>query len=146
MAKLTTEPHEPHPHPDAPPEIAKDFDNFRKTFETGPHFNPDKVVKPDVSSGEQDAISGSSSVFDLPSRFWDTPSMRYSPMEMEAINVRGMTNAVWRRSLDGRVDDRWKALKDENQEREGGRGRERGGRTRPECKTIHSVATCQSNL
>ncbi|WFD40338.1 uncharacterized protein MJAP1_003324 [Malassezia japonica] len=83
------ETHEPHPHPDAPPEIAKDFDNFRKTFESGPHFNPDKVVKPDVSSGEQDAISGASSVFDLPPRFWDTPSMRYSPVEMEAINSGG---------------------------------------------------------
>lgn len=90
-------------------------------------------MKPDVSSGEQDAISGASSVFDLPPRFWDTPSMRYSPVEMEAINVRGMANAVWRRSLDGRVDDRWKALKHENEEGEG-EARGRAERQRDESR------------
>lgn len=38
-----TEPHELQPHPAAPSEIADQFSSFKKTLESGPHFDPNKL-------------------------------------------------------------------------------------------------------
>lgn len=90
-------PHDPQPHPSAPEEVAKNFDNFRKILETGPHFDPAKL-KPFSLESSQPKAGGSASssakadavdtLFDLPPRFWNTPSMRMSPAEMDAVQVR----------------------------------------------------------
>lgn len=91
-------PHDPQPHPSAPEEVAKNFDNFRKILETGPHFDPAKL-KPFSLESSQPKAGGSASssakadavdtLFDLPPRFWNTPSMRMSPAEMDAVQSGG---------------------------------------------------------
>ena len=90
-------PHDPQPHPSAPEEVAKNFDNFRKIFETGPHFDPAKLKPFSLESSAPKAGGSASSsakadavdtLFDLPPRFWNTPSMRMSPAEMDAVQVR----------------------------------------------------------
>lgn len=102
-ARLTAESHEPKPHPDAPKEVADNFDHYKKLHDSGPHFNPEKLEQ----SGAVDLgpVSGDekSTVFDLPPRFWNTPSLRWSPMEVDAINVCAMADAVWRCDATGPV-------------------------------------------
>lgn len=85
------ESHAPRPHPDAPQEIVENFDHYKKLHDSGPHFDPEKLVKhgaaEGVAQGEPVAADETSTIYDLPSRFWDTPALRWSPAEMEAINV-----------------------------------------------------------
>ncbi|WFD03174.1 t-SNARE affecting a late Golgi compartment protein 2 [Malassezia obtusa] len=90
--KAPKESHEPKPHPDAPKEVADNFDHYKKLHDSGPHFNPEKLEQ----SGAVDLgpVSGDekSTVFDLPPRFWNTPSLRWSPMEVDAINGGSSTS------------------------------------------------------
>ena len=84
MSSSDVESHEPKPHPDAPKDIAENFDHYKKLHDTGPHFNPDKLEQQNASQGESQASEEASNLFDLPPRFWNTPSLRWSPAEMEA--------------------------------------------------------------
>lgn len=85
---LYTERHEPHPHPDAPAEVAENFAHFKKMFDTGPHFDAAKLEELKVSNQTQASSAEVNSVYDLPPRFWNTPSLRWSPEEMSAVMVR----------------------------------------------------------
>lgn len=91
--KAPKESHAPRPHPDAPQEIVENFDHYKKLHDSGPHFDPEKLVKhggaEGAAQGEPVAADETSTIYDLPSRFWDTPSLRWSPAEMEAINSGG---------------------------------------------------------
>ncbi|WFD27357.1 hypothetical protein MNAN1_002353 [Malassezia nana] len=89
--------HEPHPHPDAPEAIQKDFARFREVLESGPHFDASKLKPFSLKDFEPKSPSKSSSgsakdavehLFDLPERYWNTPSLRFSEKEMDAIQVR----------------------------------------------------------
>ncbi|CAO1630295.1 unnamed protein product [Sympodiomycopsis kandeliae] len=42
-SKAVSESHQAHPHPAAPSEIANQFSDFKKTLESGPHFDPNKL-------------------------------------------------------------------------------------------------------
>ena len=61
-------------------------------LESGPHYDPSKL-KPfsldsgKSASGQTDSRDAVTTVFDLPRRFWDTPALRMSPAEMDAIQV-----------------------------------------------------------
>lgn len=98
--------HSVEPHPSAPAEIVKDFARFQEVRESGPHFDPAKL-KPFSLHDEKPKASGSSgasknavdSLFDLPPRFWNTPAMRMSSAEMDAVQVRHyaqLTIVRWR--------------------------------------------------
>ncbi|EDP43319.1 hypothetical protein MGL_2329 [Malassezia globosa CBS 7966] len=86
--------HKPQPHPDAPEDIANNFEQFRQVLESGPHYDPSKLKPFSLDSGKsasgqtgsRDAVT---TVFDLPRRFWDTPALRMSPAEMDAIQSGG---------------------------------------------------------
>ncbi|SHO78610.1 Uncharacterized protein MSYG_2957 [Malassezia sympodialis ATCC 42132] len=90
--------HEPQPHPDAPADIQKDFARFREVLESGPHFDASKLKPFSLSDFAPKAPSKSSSsiskdavdqVFDLPARYWNTPSLRLSEAEMDAVQSGG---------------------------------------------------------
>lgn len=60
--------------------MADSFDHFRKVFETGPHFDPSKRAP--AAPGIVDDLH------QLPRQFWDTPALRWSNEELEAVMVR----------------------------------------------------------
>jgi small subunit ribosomal protein YMR-31 len=85
---------EPHPHPEAPKEVAKEFKHFQEVFNSGPHFYPEKLASNKSSSSPSSSPSSSESaadvaedLHDLPRRFWQTASLTIGEREMEAINV-----------------------------------------------------------
>lgn len=89
-----TEPHQAGPHPSAPQDIADDFPRLRKLFESGPHFDASKL-KPIVTSSSTTPSASPDAVDDLhelPRRFWDTPVIRWSEPELDAVQVR----SCWR--------------------------------------------------
>ncbi|WFD23760.1 t-SNARE affecting a late Golgi compartment protein 2 [Malassezia equina] len=86
--------HEPKPHPDAPADIQNDFSRFREVLESGPHFDASKLKpfslsdfepKPAAKSSSGGAKEAVDQIFDLPARYWNTPSLRFSEAEMDAI-------------------------------------------------------------
>ncbi|KAE8271536.1 hypothetical protein A4X09_0g794 [Tilletia walkeri] len=82
---------EPHPHPAAPPEIAKDFSHFQEVFASGPHFHPEKLQS--ASEGKEEPAAAPAPVaedlHELPARFWKTRSLVIEEDEMEAIMTGG---------------------------------------------------------
>lgn len=102
------EPHEPHPHPDAPKDVAENFDSFRKTFLSGPHFQPDKIQRVDAAAGTEQtgkhACEDADALDDVPERFWNTPALQWSPSEMEAVMVGSHTHTVRRLFSPRRID------------------------------------------
>lgn len=67
-------------------------------LESGPHFDASKLKPFSLSDFAPKAPSKSSSsiskdavdqVFDLPARYWNTPSLRLSEAEMDAVQVCG---------------------------------------------------------
>ncbi|WFD35296.1 t-SNARE affecting a late Golgi compartment protein 2 [Malassezia cuniculi] len=76
-----TEPHVPKPHPEAPADIAKDFERFRSVLESGPHFNPDKITE----SAASGIASIAEDLHELPRHFWSTPALQWSEEELEAV-------------------------------------------------------------
>ncbi|WFD20115.1 t-SNARE affecting a late Golgi compartment protein 2 [Malassezia caprae] len=95
--------HEPKPHPDAPADIQNDFARFREVLESGPHFDASKL-KPfslnDFAPKAPAKSSGGSSenavdqIFDLPARYWNTPSLRFSEAEMDAIQSNALSTPL----------------------------------------------------
>ncbi|KAL9940840.1 hypothetical protein V8E36_000328 [Tilletia maclaganii] len=85
--------HEPHPHPAAPPEIAKDFTHFQEVFSSGPHFHPEKLLQQQAASEETGGKAAAPAVaedpHDLPPRYWRTPSLAYEEDELEAVMTGG---------------------------------------------------------
>ncbi|KAE8257752.1 hypothetical protein A4X13_0g2144 [Tilletia indica] len=87
---------EPHPHPAAPPEIAKDFSHFQEVFASGPHFHPEKLQSASSGGeGEEPAAAAAEAapvaedLHELPARFWKTRSLVIEEDEMEAIMTGG---------------------------------------------------------
>ena len=100
--------HSPHPHPAAPSDIRDAFSSFQEKLASGPHF--DKAALQPVEalakggqvggtggaapSGNEPGTGGAAAasnavedVFDLPERFWNTPSLRWEEKEMDAVMV-----------------------------------------------------------
>ncbi|CAD6888806.1 unnamed protein product [Tilletia controversa] len=84
--------HEPHAHPAAPPEIAKDFNHFKEVYSSGPHFHPEKLQQA-ASTAEEEEMAApppvAEDLHELPPRFWRTSSLVMEEDEMEAIMTGG---------------------------------------------------------
>lgn len=77
-------------------------------LESGPHFDASKLKPFSLSDFAPKAPSKSSSgsskdavdqIYDLPARYWNTPSLRFSEAEMDAIQVSGVCGLIpvgWR--------------------------------------------------
>ncbi|KAN0062341.1 hypothetical protein ACQY0O_005223 [Thecaphora frezii] len=106
--KAPREAHVPHPHPAAPANIVSNFDKFQQTYESGPHFDPSKLLHAPSSSSFSAAPSRSSSSSSgllanvsmsgrevaedthlLPERFWRTPALVLGEEEMESVMLGG---------------------------------------------------------
>lgn len=100
LLRVTADEHVPHPHPAAPPKVVESFSHFQEVFESGPHFNPEKLKAASSPSSETQSSSGSGliqvdmtgrevaeDVHLLPERFWKTPALMFSDEEMEAVMV-----------------------------------------------------------
>jgi small subunit ribosomal protein YMR-31 len=88
--------HSPHPHPAAPSDIRDAFSSFQEKLASGPHFDKaalqpvEALAKGGQVGGTGGAAAASNAVedvFDLPERFWNTPSLRWEEKEMDAVMV-----------------------------------------------------------
>ncbi|WFD31752.1 hypothetical protein MSPP1_002791 [Malassezia sp. CBS 17886] len=80
------EPHAPHAHPAAPPEVVATYEQFQDFRASGPHFDPEKLQP---SGGTGAAAGAVADLHELPERFWNTRSLRWSAEEMDAVMSGG---------------------------------------------------------
>nr|CDI56721.1 conserved hypothetical protein [Melanopsichium pennsylvanicum 4] len=104
--ETSAEAHKPHPHPEAPPQIAQQFDHFQKVFSSGPHFHPEKLNQTSSSYSSSSSLSsqqgsgllgnvdmkGREAAEDthlLPDRFWRTSALQWDEAELDAVMTGG---------------------------------------------------------